>query len=161
MANPSKKAVKTDNKLIKAKPIRKSAGNNTAENKLIKAERLKLIKEYLLQGNIRTPESVTKFAEQLNCDKSLVYKYFQEANAEIFKDYPSFKNDYKKLIAARLEELYDKTTQVRDYKEARQNLTQLCKMYGLTDPEEHKIMDTTIKFSFGDVVTPEDDIKEE
>ena len=144
-----------------ANPSKKSAGNNTAENKLIKAERLKLIKEYLLQGNIRTPESVNKFAEEFNCDKSLIYKYFQEVNAEIFKDYPSFKSDYKKLIAARLEELYDKTTQVRDYKEARQNLTQLCKMYGLTDPEEHKIVDTTIKFTFGDVITPEDDIKEE
>lgn len=132
-----------------ASPSKKGVAYNTPENKLIKVERLKLIKEYLLQGNIRTPESVSKFAEQFNCNKGLIYKYFQEVNAEIFKDYPSFKNDYKRLIAARLEELYDKTNQSRDYKEARQNLTQLCKMYGLTDPEEHKIVDTTIKFSFG------------
>lgn len=128
---------------------KKGGSTHNTKTKETKAARIAEIREFLLQGNIRTPLIIAEFAERFGCGTDLIYKYFQEVNNEIFGDLSTFKDQYKLLIAARLEELYDKTKAVSDFKEARQNLAQLSKMYGLDAPTEVKVESTNIKFNFG------------
>ena len=72
----------------------------------------------------------------------------------IFQFYYWFLNlfhnyEYKKIISGRLEELYDLTKQNGDFKESRQGLATLAKLWGLNEPDELKVTDTEIKFTFG------------
>ena len=69
----------------------------------------------------------------------------------IFTDIPTFKKEMKKVMSGRLEHLYDLTLTSGDYKEARQDLVSLAKLWGLNEPDEVKVTDTEIKFNFGDV----------
>ena len=48
-----------------------------------------------------------------------------------------------------MEELYDLTKQNGDFKESRQGLATLAKLWGLNEPDELKVTDTEIKFTFG------------
>ena len=124
---------------------------NTPKDRELKRQRVQIIKNFLLSGNVRTRAVIELYAKEWGWHPDTIYHYFEEAREQIFSDIPTFKKEYKKIISGRLEELYDLTKQNGDFKESRQDLATLAKLWGLNEPDELKVTDTEIKFTFGDV----------
>ena len=123
---------------------------NTAKDRELKRQRIQIIKNFLLSGNVRNKAVINLYAKEWGLHTDTIYHYFAEARNQIFSDIPTFKKEYKKILSGRLEELYDLTKQNGDFKEARQNIVTLAKLWGLNEPDELKLTDNEIKFTFGD-----------
>ena len=115
-----------------------------------KQRRVNIIKNYLLDGGVRDRNIIMFYAKQFDVCESSIYKDFADAKSQLFNENPTFKSNFKNLLSSRLEFLYDTNVDIEDYKEARQNIVTLAKLWGLNEPDELKLTDSEIKFTFGD-----------
>lgn len=113
-------------------------------------QRIKIIKNFLVNGGVRDRSVIKFYCKEFDIAESTLYRDFEEARQQLFGDNADFKKDFKKTLSSRLEFLYDSTLESRDYKEARQNIVTLAKLWGLNEPDELKLTDNEIKFTFGD-----------
>lgn len=96
---------------------------------------LETVIEMLLKGLSRT-DILRHFAENENFKKSerSVDYYIDKSKKEIKERFKPEKENLKALSIARYEDLYKKNYQIQDYRECRQIIDSVSKLFGLNEP---------------------------